>query len=272
MKTNLPPDRPLRSSLPLPTELQEQILLHLSLDARVVASCVCQKWAAILSDTPNCKKQRYTNTAPLCDSDVTIHRLVAASTGHMQCTLQSGEVTNYTFFYWRPDKAMPLQVDISNSPFLDDPVFPHSPDDDSSGAVRDGKLRFRIGGVICDPILRGFFWHGDMEAAEAVRGVCLTVRQITERIARRLTTEIESSTLLAGRGLTGEGARLKFRPTARWALMENAGNGMDAVRDNMSVLETSVRFGEKSPYQGFVKQNPYQQSFKFAQNNGRWGM
>ncbi|KAK6355763.1 hypothetical protein TWF718_000145 [Orbilia javanica] len=258
---------PLRPSLPLPTELEEKILRELSLHSRVVASCVCRKWAAILVVTPNLKKSRYTHTTPLTDSNATVHRLVAASTGHMQCTLQNGTVTKYTFFYWRPDKAKPLQVDITNSPFLDDPVFLDPPAEEASGAVLSGELRFRIGGVICDPILRGFFWHGDEEASE---GLEITVRQMAERIARRLISEIESSKLLAGRGLTNEGAELKFRPVGRWA--ENAGSGMDAVRDNMSVVETSTRFGEKSPHHGLANQHPYQQSLKFAHNNGRWGV
>lgn len=217
--------------------------------------------------TPNFKKRRYTYTTPLTDSNATVHRLVAASTGHMQCTLKNGEITKYTFFYWRPDEAKPLRVDITDSPFLDDPVFLTPPVEEASEAVILGELRFRIGGVICDPILRGFFWHGDEEASE---GVNLTVRQMTDRIAKRLILEIESSRLLADRGLTSEGAELKFRPTGRWA--ENAGNGMDAVRDNMSVMETSTRFGEKSPYQGFVKQNSYHQNFRFAKNNERLGV
>ncbi|KAF3084633.1 hypothetical protein TWF102_000899 [Orbilia oligospora] len=259
-----PPPRP---SLPLPTELEEKILCELSLNARVVASCVCRKWADILVATPKFKKRRYTYTTPLTDSNVTVHRLVAASTGHMQCTLQNGGVTKYTFFYWRPDKAKPLKVDITNSPFLDDSVFLSPPVEETSGAVISGELRFRIGGVICDPILRGFFWHGDEEASE---GVELTVRQMTERIAKRLVSEIESSRLLADRGLTDEGVKLKFRPTGRWT--EKAGNGMDAVRDNMSVVETSTRFGGGNAQQGFVKQNPYQQNFKFANNSERWGV
>ncbi|KAK6337570.1 hypothetical protein TWF730_002965 [Orbilia blumenaviensis] len=234
-----------KTSLPLPTELQEHILRYLSLDARVVASCVCRKWADILAESPNSRKQRYTYTTPSTDSNVTVHRLVAASTGHMQCTLQDGKVTKYTFFCWRPDKAKPLRVDITHSPFLDDPVFLSPPIEEASGAVLLGELTFRIGGVICDPILRGFFWNGDDEASE---GAFITVRQMTERIAKRLVLEIGSSRLLADRGLTSAGAKLKFRPTGRWT--ENAGHGMDAVRDNMSVVETSARFGEKSPYQG----------------------
>ncbi|KAK6514889.1 hypothetical protein TWF506_007251 [Arthrobotrys conoides] len=256
---------PPRTSLPLPTELEEKILCELSLNDRVVASCVCRKWADILVATPNFKKSRYTYTTPSTDSNVTVHRLVAASTGHMQCTLQNGEVKKYTFFHWRPDKAKPLKVDITNSPFLDDPVFLTAPVEETSGAVLLGELRFRIGGVICDPILRGFFWHGDGEASE---GVDLTVRQLTQRIAKRLIMEIETSRLLADRGLTSEGAELKFRPTGRWT--ENAGHGMDAVRDNMSVVETLTRFGKKNTYQGFVKSKPYQQNFQFANNSGGW--
>ncbi|KAK6500376.1 hypothetical protein TWF481_010719 [Arthrobotrys musiformis] len=256
----------LKRSLNLPTELEEKILCELSLDARVVASCVCRRWAAILAETPDFKKRRYTFTTPSTDSDVTLHRLVAASTGHMRCTLQDGRITEYTFFYWRPDHNLPLKVDLTNSPFLDDPVFLNPPSEETIDAIRIRELRFRMGGVICDPILRGFFWNGNGEVFE---GAGFTVRRMAERIAGRLISEIESSRLLAGRGLTGDGAVLMFRPTGRWA--EGAGNGMDAVRDNMSVAETSTRFGERSPYLGFVKQNPYQQNFRIL-HNAVWGV
>ncbi|EPS36196.1 hypothetical protein H072_10249 [Dactylellina haptotyla CBS 200.50] len=170
--------------------------------------------------------------------------------------MRGGQIIKYTLFYWKDhNQREPMKFDITNCPFLDEPLFTEAPpvwkpetrecgDHGSGGVARkvEKRMKFRIGAVACKPILRGFFWDGEKQEKKDA----ITVRQAVEEIAKNLKREIESSKLLSDLGLASGQRKIKFRPIGRWTLADSPGKGMDAVRENISVSETSVRFKERS--------------------------
>ncbi|KAJ6257611.1 hypothetical protein Dda_7398 [Drechslerella dactyloides] len=135
--------RTLHPLFALPVELQAEILSYLPFGSHPAAAAVSPLWKDIITNYPSFRNSRY--LAPPHTRDFRSHCFVTfseveTSYGHFSFLVQNGALKSYTFRYgfFNPDAELrrPVDwIDISECPFLDEPLF--HPSDEIPGLLPD---------------------------------------------------------------------------------------------------------------------------------------
>ncbi|KAF3905111.1 hypothetical protein ABW21_db0201897 [Orbilia brochopaga] len=111
----------------LPLELQSQIISYLPFQSQIFAGQVSDKWQALIA---NNRQTRYEAVDP---ENLTIktHKFLTDRRSALVCKVRRGKVRKYLFKYdpapaeqgYNKTRSEHLEIDITNSSILDEPVF-----------------------------------------------------------------------------------------------------------------------------------------------------